>query len=401
MAAVTRGGMSTVGLVARTAFITVVVAATIACLVFVPLDATVLFIAYGGAGAYLVVRRPANSIGWLLLVVASGLALGDVRVTAGLADLQSGDLDPAGAASAWVYGWAWSFVLGGLLGITLVYPSGRLPAGRGRWTSRAALVAVVLLTVLMAIGPTLIVLPAGSTTEVAVPNPLALDPTGSWTAWIPSSDELFPMMGLLALMGLISMLARFRRSTGLERLQYRWLIAALVVVTLGTMTWVIATQGMGMETQGGVQLIVLLTYPAIPIAIAIAVLRYRLYEIDRVVSRTISYALVTGVLVTVFAVAVISLQAVLAEVTQGETLAVAASTLVAFALFQPLRRRVQSAVDRRFDRTRHDYGLTAGAFAERLRSEVDLPTVTADLDATVRSVMAPSGIGLWLRRSDR
>ena len=113
-----------------------------------------------------------------------------------------------------------------------------------------------------------------------------------------------------------------------------------------------------MATQGGVQLIVLLTYPSIPIAIAIAVLRYRLYEIDRVVSRTISYALVTGVLAGVFAAAVISLQTLLARVTQGETLAVAASTLVAFALFQPLRRRVQSAVDRRFDRARHDHGLS-------------------------------------------
>ncbi len=393
--------MSTAGLVARGALIIGFVAALVACLAFVSLDATILFVAYGGAGAYLVVRRPANSIGWLLLVVATGLALGSVRVTAGLADLQSGHLDALGAASAWAYNWGWSLVMGGLVGIALVYPGGRLPSGRWRWVGRAALAAVVILAVLMAVGPTLSVLPAGSVDEVAVPNPLGIDPTGSVTAWIPPADVLYPMMSDVALVALISMFARFRRSTGLERLQYRWLVAAVVVVALGTATWVIATQVMGMATQGGAQLIVLLTYPSIPIAISVAVLRYRLYEIDRVVSRTISYALVTGVLAVVFAVAVIALQTLLAGVTQGETLAVAASTLGAFALFQPLRRRVQSGVDRRFDRARHDHGLTAAAFAERLRAEVDLPTVTADLDATVRRVMAPTGVNLWLRQSDR
>ena len=385
------------GLVVRGALVFAFAAAVVACLAFVRLDATVLFLAYGGAGAYLVIRRPANSIGWLLMVVAAGLALGSVRVTAGLADLQSGDLDPIGAASAWAYGWGWSLVMGGFVGIALVYPTGRLPFGRGRWAGGAALAAVAIMAVLMAVGPTLSVLPAGSVDEVVVPNPLVLDAPGSALSWIPSPDVLFPLMSIVALAALISMLARFRRSTGLERLQYRWLVAALVVVALGTAAWVIATQIMGMATQGGAQLLVLATYPSIPIAIAIAVLRYRLYEINRVVSRTISYALVTGVLAVVFAAAVIALQALLAGVTQGETLAVAASTLVAFALFQPLRGRVQSAVDRRFDRARHDHGLTAAAFAERLRAEVDLPTVTADLDATVRRVMAPTGASLWLR----
>ncbi len=401
MSAISRGGMSTAGLVARAALIIVVVAAAGASLALTHLDATVLFVAYGGAGAYLVVRRPANSIGWLLIAVATGLALGGLRVTATLADLQSGDPDPFGAASAWAYGWGWSLVIGGFVGITLVYPSGRLPSGRGRWPALAALAVAAFIAVLMAIGPTLLVLPAGSTNEIAVPNPLTLDPTGRLTAWIPSSDVLFPMIGLVALLGLISMLARFRRSTGLERLQFRWLVAGVMVVGLGTVIWVVVTQVMGMETSDDAQLVVLLTYPAIPIAIAIAVLRYRLYEIDRIVSRTISYALVTGILAVVFGAAVISLETVFAEVVQGETLAVAASTLVAFALFQPLRRRVQSIVDRRFDRARYDHGLTSGAFAERLRSEVDLTTVTADLDATVRRVVAPAGMSLWLRRSDR
>jgi hypothetical protein len=394
------GGRNAVGVAARGALIVGFAAALAACLAFVRPDATVLFVAYGGAGAYLAVRRPANSVGWMLMVVAAGLAMGSVHVSAGLADLQSGHLDPFGAASAWVYGWGWSLVMGGIVGIGLVYPSGRLPSGRWRRAGFAALAATVILAVLMAIGPTLAVLPAGSVDEAAVPNPFGLDPTGSATSWIPDPSELFAMMSLVTLSSLISMVVRFRRSTGLERLQYRWLVAAVVLVVLGTLIWVVATQVMGMDTQGGVQVVVLLTYPAIPISIAIAVLRYRLYEIDRLVSRTISYALLTGVLAAVFGAAVISLQALLAGVTQGETLAVAASTLVAFALFQPLRRRLQSAVDRRFDRARHDYGRTAEAFAERLRAEVDLQAVTSDLDATVRDAIAPAGLGLWLRRSE-
>ena len=134
---------------------------------------------------------------------------------------------------------------------------------------------------------------------------------------------------------------------------------------------------------------VLLAYAAVPAAIAVAVLRYRLYEIDRIISRTLSWATVSGVLVVVFAGLVVGLQALLTGVTQGQTLAVAASTLVAFALFQPVRRRVQRAVDRRFDRARYDSERTAAAFAERLRTEVDLDAVARDLDRLGRARAAP------------
>jgi len=135
----------------------------------------------------------------------------------------------------------------------------------------------------------------------------------------------------------------------------------------------------------------------IPVAIGIAILRYRLYEIDRLVSRTVSWAVVTGVLVTVFAGAVVALQGVLDGVTQGQTLAVAASTLVAFALFQPIRRRVQSVVDRRFDRARYDAQRTVDAFAERLRNEVDLTTLRTALVATADDAVRPVSSTVWLR----
>jgi hypothetical protein len=189
------------------------------------------------AGAYLVYRRPAFSLGWWLIVVAGGLA--QVKVTAGLADLQAGNLDPLGAATTWVYGWGFSLVMLGILGITLVYPSGRLPAGRGRRAAQGALGAVVLLGLLLAIGPTAMVVATGELNEVAVPNPLGSGLAPGARSMIPPPDILYTLMSFFTLAGLISMVVRFRRSTGLERLQFRWLVA---VVAMGTGTWVIATR---------------------------------------------------------------------------------------------------------------------------------------------------------------
>jgi hypothetical protein len=360
-----------------------------------------LFVAYGGAGVYLAIRRPTNGIGWLLVVMASGLALGSIKVTADLADLQAGSPDALGAATAWVYGWGWSLVMLGFTGIAFVYPSGRWPSGPWGLVGRAAVATIVLLTVLMAIGPTLAVLPAGAVDEAEVPNPLAFVLPPAASRLIPLPNVLFTLMSFAGLAGLVSMVARFRRSTGLERLQYRWLVAAVALVAVGTATWVILTQVLHFATQGGAQLIVLLTYPAVPIAIAIAVLRYRLYEINRIVSRTISYTLVTGVLAAVFAIAVVTLQTVLAGVTQGDTLTVAASTLIAITLFQPLRRRIQAVVDRRFDRSAYDNARTSAAFSLRLGGQVELATVTAELDVTVRDVLAPTRVGIWLRAPDK
>jgi 4-amino-4-deoxy-L-arabinose transferase-like glycosyltransferase len=134
----------------------------------------------------------------------------------------------------------------------------------------------------------------------------------------------------------------------------------------------------------------------IPVAIGIAVLRYHLYDIDRLISRTVSWSLVTAGVVAVFALLVVGLQAALAGFTQGETVAVALSTIVAAALFQPARRRVQQAIDRRFDRGRYDANLTAAAFAERLRNDLDLDAVTNELHTTVGLAVRPTTAGIWL-----
>jgi drug/metabolite transporter (DMT)-like permease len=216
-------------------------------------------------------------------------------------------------------------------------------------------------------------------------------------AVVPAPTYLFITMFIVFVLGVVGLLIRWRRSVGLARLQYRWLVAALVLVAIANSIWAVATLALSMDSNGPAFLLVVLTYLCVPISIAIAVLRYRLYEIDRLISRTIGWAVVTGVLVAVFALGVIGLQTVLAGFTQGETLAVAASTLIAFALFQPVRRRVQRAVDRRFDRARYDGERTAAAFAERLRDQVDLATLRQTLVATTDEAVRPVTAAVWLR----
>lgn len=212
------------------------------------------------------------------------------------------------------------------------------------------------------------------------------------------SLPLFQLAGPAAFVGgVASVVVRFRRGGEVERAQLKWLVAATAlavtawpVIGLGTaLGWPVLTT---LAWSAG-----LLSFIAIPVAIGIGVLRYRLYEIDRIISRSIAWAMLTGVLVAVFAVGVLAFQAALARFTQGETLAVAASTLIAVSLFQPVRRRVQRVVDRRFDRARYDAERTVEAFAERIRNQVAVDAVLADLQATVTDSIKPSSSGLWLR----
>jgi hypothetical protein len=191
----------------------------------------------------------------------------------------------------------------------------------------------------------------------------------------------------------LSIVIRYRRGDEVERHQLKWLIAVVTVAAVAFPVAFIAPASPVTDVAFVLGLFALL---ALPVAIGIAILRYRLYEIDKLISRTIGWTVVSGLLVATFALLVIGLQAVLQGMTQGDTLAVAASTLVAFALFQPVRRTVQRAVDRRFDRARYDAQQTADRFAERLRHEVDLDTLAIELEGTVRGVIRPTAASLWL-----
>jgi hypothetical protein len=379
---------------ARTLLVGLVgVAGLVATLILGEPPGWALYVAYAGTGAYLAIRRPANHLGWLLMLVGWGLGLGSAGT------YLPPNVDPTGDGRlqlvAWASSTAWSIAFFGMLAILLTFPEGRLPAGRFRWLAQVALGLQAAIAILIMTGPTITL-----TTSVVLvlPNPFAVLPDSPVWQWLQASDDsgLYPAMLVLMFLGLLVMLARSRRAEGMARQQFRWLIAAFVLEFAAAAGWAILTFWVGLPPNGIAWLLTVAVFAAVPLAVAVSVLRYRLYEIDRVISRSVSWGIVTGILVLTFAGLVIGLQTLLDGFTQRETLAVAASTLVAFALFQPVRRRVHRAVDRRFDRARYDAERTVTAFAERLRDEVDLATLAAELQATAGQAVRPASATIWL-----
>ncbi len=193
------------------------------------------------------------------------------------------------------------------------------------------------------------------------------------------------------------MFVRLRRARGVERAQLRWLVWSMAFIVVGFIVGLVGDSIFVNGLGGAVWLPAIVAFCLPPVAIGIAILRYRLYEIDRIISRTISYGVVTLVLASLFVIVVLAAQAVLGPLTGSSTIAVAGSTLLVATLFQPIRRRVQRLVDRRFNRNRYDADRTVAAFAGRLRDEVDLEALRAEILATVSEAVEPSAVSLWLR----
>ncbi len=352
-------------------------------------------VTYAIPAVLLLNRQPRNGVGWFLVVFAYGFMGTTSPVGKDVATLLGGTASPAVWARAWFSGWAGhgSFASLGLLAI--VFPTGRFPRGRWRLPALALVATSWAVVALAALGPTLAFNPDGGVTSVFVPNPVPL------LAWVPiwsvvPADALIVPTVVLLGLAVASMIVRYRRATGVLKLQLRWLVASItfvvVAVAAGLSTILVFPKGIG----GLAWIPAVVAYPTVPASIAVAVLRYRLFEIDRIVSRTIGWALVSAILVASFVLPVLVLQGLLAGVTQGDTLAVAASTLVAFALFQPVRRRVQGAVDRRFDRGRVDAATTVADFTDDLRGSIALGAVTEALEgATV--ILRPAHAAVWLR----
>ena len=209
------------------------------------------------------------------------------------------------------------------------------------------------------------------------------------------------------MLAVASLLVRYRRGSGIERAQLKW-FAAVATVTGVAALGSIATNSPSSATgptgalgtvSAVFNVLIYVGLALLPLAIGIAVLRYRLYEIDRLISRTLAYGLVTLALLAVFGGAILLLSALLSPLTGGNTLAVAGSTVLVAALFQPLRRRVQALVDRRFNRSRYDAQEAVAAFTERLRDEVDIDTLQGSLLSIVEATLEPTTSGLWLRES--
>jgi hypothetical protein len=343
-------------------------------------------------GAVLMLRRPGNVVGLVLMVAAIFLAVTILGFVAGAVlteergrhDLLAGLASLFGGLSVYP-----ALIVAGPL-MALVFPDGRLPGSRWRWPVGAIVATIALGSAIMIARP-------GAIGDGLADNPLGLGGfTGSEAVW-PMGESLAAVALLLALLlAIAAVIVRFRRSRGVERAQLKWFVAA----TVATGTFLLLSDADG-STQTIFDLIAPWSLSLPPIAVGIAILRYRLYGIDRLISRTVSWAIVTAVLVSTFAAVVVALQAILARFTEGETLAVAGSTLVAFALFQPLRRRVQAVVDRRFDRASYDAQRTVEGFAAGLRDEFDLERLGGELGAVVGQALAPTSVGVWLRPSLR
>lgn len=341
---------------------------------------------YGAVGALLITRIPRHPIGWILWIAGATMGLNLAASDWTALGARIGGL-PANVLAAWLANWTFSPALAAsLLFLPLLFPDGRLPSPRWRAVAAAFGVMVVLVALpdLLRPGP----LGGGST----ITNPTGIPGSEDALAALSTITSVCALIGLP--LAIAAAVVRYRRGSVTERQQLRWFGAAVGLAASGLLTalilpsallanlgWTVAMTGLG----------------CIPVAIGIAVLRYRLYEIDRIISRTIAWLVLTALLAGVFAALIVGLEALLAPITETSTLVVAASTLATFAMFQPLRRRVQAVVDRRFNRAQVGAQRAIDAFGAHLRDEVDLAMLEHRLTGTVDGAMRPSQIALWIR----
>ncbi|CAN5713445.1 hypothetical protein BH18ACT11_BH18ACT11_18350 [soil metagenome] len=345
------------------------------------------FAAFGLVGALIIWQRPGNVLGWILatdglLAVwgASADNYADIAYEAG------GGMDLLFLASVWLSLWYWFPLLGLALVFTpLLFPDGRPPSPRWRPVVWAAGLTLALIIFLAAFRER-IEFP-GTSMDNPVGIPGIQDPENSRVGSV-----LFVFFILFVVAALASVVIRYLRSGGVQRQQIKWLMfATLIAVVL-----MITENFVAFLPDSNVPFAV--SIALLPIAIAVAVFRYRLYDIDIIINRALVYGALTASLVLLYVGGVVALQYVFRTFAGGGSqLAVVASTLVIAALFNPLRRRIQSLIDRRFYRRKYDARRTLEAFASRLRDETDLQALNGELVNVVRETMQPGHVSLWLR----
>ena len=348
-------------------------------------------------GTLLAWRRPGNPIGWLILGLAGFAALSEAASFYAVADYRqhAGHLPLGWLALLAQPGWAPAIASIGLL--ILLFPDGRLPSPRWRWVLWPYLF-LALLWIAGALWFTVGAIAAHDVRVDASGNLMVLaHPTGGAAWWGAAGDGFFLLLLLSWLASLAAQALSFRRSAGERRQQLKWLLAGAAASLIGLLASfrILAALGLPALVIG---LLASLCLLALPASIAVGILKYRLFDIDRLISRTLAYVLLTGLLVGIYAGLVLLATQVLRF---SSTVAVAASTLAAAALFTPLRRRLQRAVDRRFNRARYDADRMVDAFASRLQDAVNLDTVRADLTAVVRGALEPSQVSVWMTGGGR
>jgi hypothetical protein len=379
---------------ARLAIVGLVMGAVFLSLTSPQGPAGILPLPYAVMGAILVIRRPRTLIGWLLIGVALCFALISVPTGGTPQEFANGSVALPVALFAVIHSGLPTTAFFFLAVLVMVFPSGSLPGGRWGRLGRAGLGLALIFAVAAYVVPEIM---AGYPDSAWVRNPASLLPDlVIWRA-INATSVFFPGM-IVMIAGVVSLVVRVRRARGTERQQLRWIAAAFSVLMAAVVSGFALSMFVPGSENGLAWIPAMVAFPSVPIAIGIAVLRYRLYEIDRIISRTIGYAVVTAVLAAVFLATNLALQSWVATLTGGGgTVAVAASTLLVASLFQPLRRRIQRPIDLRFNRAQINGERTLAAFGDRVREEVDLANLSGAVLVTADEAVRPAAAGLWLR----
>ena len=346
------------------------------------------FLLFGWFGALIVSRRPGHPIGWVLCALGLMSGFGAFAVEYAVYGLitRPGAV-PAAATVAWSDSWEPAVDFGLMAALLLLFPSGRPPSPRWRWVLWLAATGVVLATVgALGLWP----LRGRALLQLSTPDPVGLLGVlyhlGAWATEV----------AILA--AVASLVVRFRRASGPERQQLKWLFYWIAVLVVGfPITGVVLDR---VSSELAADMVFALVIVPIPLAVGVAIVRHRLYDIDRLINRTLVYGLLTALLGAVYAGVVL----ILAQLFGGlgdepPSWAVAAATLTVATLFQPARRRIQAVVDRRFNRRKYNAAKTVEAFSLRLRDEVDLDALSAELLTVVDKTMEPTQASLWLRPS--
>ncbi len=350
-------------------------------------EATLLAVGYSTVGTVAATHRPGNTVGWVLCSI--GLSWGVAHFTSEYATytlLAAPGSLPAAEAAAWIYSWVWVPGLGFIVFLALLFPSGRLPSPRWRPFAWLSVLLVAAGTIMAAFSP-------GPSVGLSVRNPLGIES-------LPNLyEQLQALMFALIFVASASLVVRLHHARGVERQQIKWVAYAGALAggaSLPTYTVLEAMDLRWLQMVGHVAALVGIV--GVPTAVGIAITRYRLYDIDILINRTLVYGTLSATLIALYFVGIVVLQRLFVVLTgQQSTLAVVASTLLIAALFNPLRRRIQSFINRRFYRRKYDARKTLEDFSAQSRDETDLDTLSGDLVGVVRKTMQPAHVSLWLR----
>jgi hypothetical protein len=346
------------------------------------------FAAFVVVGALIVAHRPGNAVGWIFAAIGLLAILGALAEEYALYGIVTEPRSlPGPVLAGWFSSWAWYPTIAlALLFIPLLFPDGRLPSPRWRPVAWLGGVTTAALSVLGALTPTLEI---GDGTFVD--NPIGVAGVDGPERG-PAGLVVVNLLSVLILAAVVSLVVRFRRSRGEERLQLKWFTYAAALLPLVFLD--------NLVPDAVANLLFAAVVACLPVAAGIAILRYRLYEIDRLINRTLVYGLLTALLAGIYAGLVLGLGQLSGRLgARTPSWVVAVATLAVATLFQPARRRIQQAVDRRFNRRRYDAARTVEAFSVRLRDQVDLDTLSAELLAVVDQTVQPTRAALWLRPS--